>query len=40
VRRLLKEKTDLLLTGSYGRTDPLIEALDARIEQLAGGGAL
>jgi hypothetical protein len=35
VRRLLKEKAELLSTGLYGRQDAVILQIDARVQALA-----
>lgn len=36
IRRLLKERAELLLTGVYTREDPLVLQLDQRVAALAG----
>jgi hypothetical protein len=35
VRRLLKEKAELLATGLYGREDAVIQHIDMRVQALA-----
>jgi hypothetical protein len=35
VRRLLKEKAELLATGLYGREDAVIQQIDMRVQALA-----
>ena len=35
VRRLLREKVELLATGLYGSDDAVIVQIDARVQQLA-----
>jgi hypothetical protein len=36
IRRLLRRKSELLATGAYTRSDPLIQRIDDRVAQLAG----
>jgi hypothetical protein len=36
IRRLLRRKSELLATGAYERSDPLIARIEARVAQLAG----
>jgi hypothetical protein len=35
VRRLLKEKVELLASGLYARDDPVVLQIDARVQALA-----